>query len=351
MYSPSKRKLVDLTCYIQGVSPRKQNKHFRLNLQTDRGFVQAMCYDCAKYKLLSDKKQSRDPVKFRKILFHEDENRPSYRVANYIINKSTTIEEVDAINMDFDPKDKEVSYVPLSADFHLNDVVCVKALVDLSTAVIRTTNVFENAARVMNQITLSDSTAIITLAAWNEWIDELKQFEEDGKLYINFKNLIVREFNNEFHLSTCSETIAEPILDEDIPVIQKMDTKHVEVITTVSEFDAIKGIEYVYKCQVCLKSITVSKEEMVTCIHCGAVCRTKNLGMEVLVKVLCNDIGTDSITFNAECIKPYVEYDPKDISVEKATLIKDILNMKNIKVVLDKEKHFITILAPDVANA
>lgn len=56
---------------------------------------------------------------------------------------------------------------------------------------------------VMNQLYIYNETGTIELTVWESWIDFLQ--ENNGKCF-EFCNLLVKDFNGEISVSTCSDT-------------------------------------------------------------------------------------------------------------------------------------------------
>lgn len=127
--TPTKRKTTDLKCYVHAVSPLKKNKHFRINLQTNSGFKQAICYDTGKYGELVTKCSSGDPVHLEKLVLYNSDQKSKY-MADFVLNRSSSIQDLDTVNVGFERVELKVLYSNLSSEFQIGDIVNVKGFLD-----------------------------------------------------------------------------------------------------------------------------------------------------------------------------------------------------------------------------
>lgn len=97
----SKRK-EDLVGFIQSVSPKKKCRAFNLRIQTDGiGKVQrAICYDYTKYEKFHQKSLSSEPVKISDCIVQDQDENKAF--AKYVINKSSSINEITPLQVGFD---------------------------------------------------------------------------------------------------------------------------------------------------------------------------------------------------------------------------------------------------------
>ena len=99
---------------------------------------------------------------------------------------------------------------------------------------------------------------------------------------------MVREWNGEQELATCSETNVTVLEASTRPNVQ-LDLEKAENVTVIKidEFDSIKEVIYSLVCSQCGKHIKASKDKLVSCGFCGGVMRSNKLKQLVEVVIKC----------------------------------------------------------------
>ena len=341
--SMSKRKPTELIGYVVGVSPQKLNKTFHVQIQTDADSVKkAMCFDPVKHETFALKKLSGDPVKIKSIFFQEGNTSKGF--ASYVINKETQICNIDPNNVQFSLVDPpQETFVDFSSQFIVGTLVSAKAQLDLSHSQERSVYVGNGRRKceVLNNAFLYNTSGEIALTIWEEWIPFFKSHVQAGSNYFEIKNLLVREFNNEMSLSTCSDTSCTVLIED--PPSTTYEVRERKIIHTVSSFDSV-SVQYIYICGACSRNIkATTKSERIECSSCETKSKTATLEKKVLVKVKSAEISEDFYVIDGNGLKEHITLDPTSFDTDKDDLIDAIMDLKEVTVYVDKISNVISM--------
>ena len=329
--------------FIHEMSPKKA-KSFRLKIQSQaKDFQRAICFDLDKHDALLLKQASGDPVKLRKIISQPQPSGSNF--AELVINKSTIIDTIDPVKVAFERYAPEITFSKLDAKFTPGELVSICARLDLKHSVEKTVFVHPRNAKVVNNAFVFDSFGSCAITIWDEWIDYFRKELDAEKDYYQFTNLLVRDWNGEISLTTCSDT-AVVVLDTNAPDIDLLfdnpeDTKKVVLLT---EFDSVKDVLYLLICSSCGKKNKATKEQLLACMYCGATMRTEKLSQLVEIIVKCQASDNNHYIMNSIELAKYIDVDPCSFETDREELVSKIMNLANITVSLNDESSQVTII-------
>ena len=339
----SKRENTDLVGYIHSLSPSKMaNKSFHFQIQTDSSKPRkAICFDESKYNKLKDKRISGEPIKITQAVLQPQTGNNRY--AEIIVNKSSTLADVEPIQMKFSRLETEFVYINLMEDsLKVGDCVNVQASIDLSHAITSEVLIGTKRKAVMNDAILFNTTGSIHLTLWDDWIAHMQELSKKNTCF-KIHSLLVKEFNGELSLSTCSDTEINVLEDQNF--VKPETDKSLKPIITVGEFEFVQDIIYEFICNHCQRGFKAIEGSIVLkCNHCFTTQRIKNLEKRVLLKVKAQSIGNNYFLLNAKDLIPYVKSDPCDFKTDQDTLIMEVMELNNIEVTVDD--GVVSILAP-----
>jgi hypothetical protein len=172
----SKRKAEDVVAYIENVSPQKRNKSFNVRLQTENASVKAICFDMTKREQIVNARLSGEAVKFNRIINQMDDSKVNH-FADYVINSSTTMKDVDAESVTFERKEKEEVYVSLedATTLKIGSLVSVKGKVTMKNTRERDVLVGRRTVKVLNNALLLNNSGSITLTSGSHLLHKMFQ--------------------------------------------------------------------------------------------------------------------------------------------------------------------------------
>jgi len=336
----AKRKNESLYAYIHSVSPQKNNFHVRLQTRlSGANTVKAICFDATKKNELINAKLSGDALKLSDIV--KQTNTKDY-YAEYIINKNTIIEKAEPVNVPFRRIEPEVSYSNLDEEFEVGKLVSVRAILDASHTVehTRRVNNMRN-TKVVNQAYLYNDRGSIEFTYWSEWITFFNENLHNNNNYFDCINLLVKEYDDKIHLSTCCDTQIFAITDELVPdVAAPINTDETQV--TLTEIEIIHSIEYGYSCKACNNVIKVisKDQEILTCTSCDAVSRANRMTKQINVIFQAQELGEKLYRLNLDDMQTLtgpVSFD-SDVSELKTLL----MSLRNITVNVYEKENKVT---------
>ena len=328
----AKRK-ADLLCYIHQVSPQKRNKSFNLKVQLEESrdkVTRAICFDSAKYSLFKTKQISGEPLKINNAVLQQPTNQ---NFASVIINKSSVLTEIEPVQVNFPKCDPVVKHYTIDSIKDVGEVISLKAKVNLSNTKESFVLCGKHNLRVLNGAILSDSTGQICLSLWEEWIDYLKGEVSEGKVCFDLKNLIVKEFDGEMQLSTCSDTSITLLIEEFDTVSVKEEPNKERYF--VKEIICIREILYEYECISCCNGVTALLEDLIACASCSSTMKKSAMKKRVMLKVQFSNID-GQYKIDAHCLKQFnLSADPTDFFTDRNFLTKEVMHIKNFYVTID----------------
>lgn len=339
------KRQTDLIGFIHNVSPKKSNKSFRFQLQCDnsQNFKKAICFDTEKHDILRQKETAGEPVKLRKVC---EESKDNF-YADVVLNKATILDEVDSIKLDFERSHPVNLYVNLDHLFKPGSLISTKARLDLKRAAEKTVFAYGRNATVLNQAFLYDSNGSMPFSIWEEWIPYLRE-ENKKSDYFTFNNLLVREWNGEMSLSTCSQTNIS-VCNENAPDVDiQLENQDGKSEQTIEEFFSVKDVLYYVVCGTCKNNIRAAKETLITCNSCRATMRTKNLKKLVELIVRCHEDDNNHYVIDAAELVPFMSssIDPQSFTTDKEELIARVMEFTDICFSVDGTKlHIINALS------
>ena len=317
------KRSTSLVGYVHGLSPSK-TKSFRLQVQTDKGFKKAICFDTTKYETLKNKQISGEPIKLS--VLPQDQQQKYH--SDIVINRSTKVSDVDEVAMTFKRKEPEVDYHPLHQSFDIDALVSVRGRLDLKRS--NKNNVFVRGKNVcvLNGGIVYNDTGSVMFTAWGQWIPYLEDLVKNGNDYLAFHNMLVGTYQDEIQLSTCSDTTIEVIKDADKPLEKDLSMESDEWI---EEFESIKEVKFWYLCQQCGKTIPYTKENLVECEYCSNTMRAKNLKKQMVVVLKCEG-DPNYYTATGSEFSDLIEIDTTNLC-DKSLLINQIMALNDIHIV------------------
>ena len=282
------------------------------------------------------KQVSSEPVKMRKVVLQPQPSGSNF--AELVINSFTIIDELDPIKVNFERSAPTPVFTSLNSDYQIGDVVNVRARVDQKHASEKKVFSHGRNCRVLNNGFLFDASGSYQFTLWDDWIDYFQSQLQKGVDYFEFCKLVVREWNGEQELATCSETNVTVLEASTRPNVQ-LDLEKAENVTVIkiNEFDSIEEVIYSLVCSQCGKHIKASKDKLVSCGFCGGVMRSNKLKQLVEVVIKCRPEDENHYIVNADEFKPYMKLNASSLETDKEELLEEIMALSDIEVSLNND--------------
>jgi len=342
----SKRKSEDVLAYVHSVSPQKQsNKSFNVRIQVETESIKkGVCFDRSLRQKLLTAKVSEDAVKITSILKNEEDDVKKYH-ADYILNSATSVETVDQINVPFARKIPEVEFISLDKEPELGGLVCVKGVLDLTHAVVKTVNFGSRKVDVMDQCYIYNETGSIEIALWDEWITYVKEMKLQNVTHFILSNLLVKEFDKGIRLATCSDTVCQPVKDELPPSQPSAGLVTVTKVFKLSEINTVHEIQYGYICTTCKKIIPVRSqdEKIVHCIACKTYRKAQPESQTCQAVIEAKEFGKDLLKIDLALLNDLLGF-PVTFKTDKNDVIAKILDLADINVTVDERLKVIVLV-------
>ena len=319
----TKREERDIVAFVANLSPTKQNSA-RVSLQVgSESIKKGIIFDLSKLPVFKEKLQSGEPLKILNCVIDKVQN-PNY--AEVIINDSSKVVNPQPGDVSFERKEPKLVILKVKdLDKRMtNQLVSVAGKVVPCPSKFRIVESFGKQKKLTDQNLFADDTGSISLTLWEEWIN---YFDDNGD-YFKLFNVVVKFYNDQLYLSTCSQSFAE-VYEDCVEVAIPGSDVDVNIVK-ILEFDSVGKFQYYLNCCKCNKQIVPTSGTIAKCNNCGFSMKTSKLSKSLIIPVSCIAEFTGQFFIDFNDLAAYTQaFDSSDnvFTVDEDKVVNFILNV------------------------